>query len=76
MSNSMMRPEHKKKGSEAMRGKVYGHAARRERQLADDRFAERRKHDASEAMMLGVSADFVRRVIPAYLAGAPEARNG
>lgn len=33
------------------------------------RFAERRKRDAAQAMMLGLSADFVVNEIPAYVRG-------
>ena len=76
MSTSSMRPEHRRNGSKAMVGKVYGHAARRETELTEGRFADRRRQDACKAMMLGISTDFMQRVIPAYLAGSPGARNG
>jgi len=69
MSKSTIQPRHREAGSKAMLGKVYGHAARREASLTEERFAERRKRDASRALMMGVSARFIEHDIPEYLNG-------
>ena len=35
----------------------------------EERYADRRRRDASGALMLSVSAEFIRDVLPPYLAG-------
>lgn len=58
-----------RRGAQATRGRRTGTAASNDAAHSHRRFAERRKRDAAQAMMLGLSADFVTNEIPAYVRG-------
>ncbi len=58
-----------KRGAAATKGRRTGLAAQIDGANSERRFAERRKQDASKALMLGLSAEFICNEIPAYLRG-------